>query len=898
MYTTRQIAEITGGSLLAGGDPGLLVSDLLIDSRRLIRPEGTMFVAVVTSRNDGHQYIGELYEKGVRTFLVNRDPRTVNRLTDNESPVTIHGSPKDASFILVPDTLVALQQLAAFHRRQFDIPVIGITGSNGKTIVKEWLNQLLSPDINVIRSPKSYNSQIGVPLSVWKMEKENQLAIFEAGISQPGEMEKLEEIIRPDYGIITNIGHAHDVYFASAIQKTDEKLRLFKHAKLLVYCSDHELIDRCVKFCDPARTFVPFTWSRKKDADLFVKDVRKGVMENVKNTVTKDVTTVTIVTKAGEELKFSIPFSDEASIENAIHCFALMVAMDGGGKGEKRKAKSEIFATSLLCCFATLTERLAALAPIAMRLELKDAINRCSIINDSYNNDINSLSIALDFLIQQNQHKKKTVILSDILQSGRDKNELYNEIAALLESKGIGRLIGIGRDMNKYSDKFRMQKNFFYTTDDFLLHYPVSSFQDEAILLKGARIFEFERISNALQQKAHETVLEINLDAMVHNLNHYRSLLRPGVKIMAMVKAFSYGSGSFEIANLLQFHRADYLAVAYADEGVELRKSGIHLPIMVMSPEEQSLDTLLKYNLEPEIYNLNILSKLEEAVKRNQTSGQEAIRVHIKLDTGMHRLGFQEEEVDELMAHLQKSENESSEVAKLRSSKIGSSEVAKLRSSEIKGIQVVSIFSHLAASEDPEEDGFTREQIRRFDAMSSRITAALGYPVHRHILNSAGISRFNEAQFDMVRLGIGLYGVGANDGEQQMMRNVSSLRTIVIQQKKIKKGETIGYNRRGIAKQDSVIAVIPIGYADGMDRRLGNGKGLVYIDGKASPIIGNVCMDLCMADVTGMKISEGDVVVIFDDAHPVMEIAKAAGTIPYEIMTGISGRVKRVYYHE
>jgi Alr-MurF fusion protein len=899
-YTVGKIAEIVSGKILPGGDPGIEIRDLLIDSRRLIRPEGTMFVAVVTSRNDGHQYIGELYEKGVRTFLVNREPGIKDarfRMQDSGCEMQdgeLSCIPHAASFILVPDTLKALQQIAAFHRRQFDIPVIGITGSNGKTIVKEWLNQLLSPDINVIRSPKSYNSQIGVPLSVWKMEKENQLAIFEAGISQPGEMEKLEEIIRPDYGIITNIGHAHDVYFASAIQKTDEKLRLFKHAKLLVYCSDHELIDSCVKLCDPARTYTPFSWSRHKPADLFVKDVRKGVMEDVKNTVTKDVTTVTAVTKTGEELSFSIPFTDDASIENAIHCFALIVAMDGEGKGEMSTQmklaiganKSEIFAISPFRHFAFLEERLATLAPIAMRLELKDAINRCSIINDSYNNDINSLSIALDFLIQQNQHKKKTVILSDILQSGRDKNELYNEIAALLESKGVGRLIGIGRDMNKYSDKFRMQKNFFYTTDDFLLHYPVSSFQDEAILLKGARIFEFERISNALQQKAHETVLEINLDAMVHNLNHYRSLLRPGVKIMAMVKAFSYGSGSFEIANLLQFHRADYLAVAYADEGVELRKSGIHLPIMVMSPEEQSLDTLLKYNLEPEIYNLKILSQLEEAVKRNQTSGQEAIRVHIKLDTGMHRLGFQEEEVDELIKRMQD--------ARYRMQDDPASRIPHPASV----FTVVSVFSHLAASEDAMEDEFTREQIRRFDAMSSRITAALGYPVLRHILNSAGISRFNEAQFDMVRLGIGLYGVGANDGEQQMMRNVSSLRTIVIQQKKIKKGETIGYNRRGIAKKDSVIAVIPIGYADGMDRRLGNGKGLVYIEGKATPIIGNVCMDLCMADVTGMKISEGDVVVIFDDAHPVTEIAKAAGTIPYEIMTGISRRVKRVYYYE
>jgi len=861
LYTLSKIAEIVGGKLFPENSADIQIRDILIDSRRLIRPEATLFVALVTARNDGHLFVDELYEKGVRAFLVVSSEHFATSL-----PRYL------ATLIKVPDTLVALQKLAAYHRRQFDIPVIGITGSNGKTIVKEWLYQLLSSDFNIIRSPKSYNSQIGVPLSVWKMEKENQLAIFEAGISEPGEMEKLEEIIRPDYGIITNIGHAHDEHFASAIQKTEEKLKLFKHSKVVVYCSDYGLIDTCIKKSAAERTYTPFSWSRSKPADLEVTEIttqnaergtqnaERGTRNAERKSQTAERGTPATSVKAlykGEELSFTIPFTDEASIENAIHCFALLL-----GIGDE--TNSEIFATSLPRYFATLS-------PIAMRLELKDAINHCSLINDSYNSDINSLSIALDFLAQQNQHNKKTVILSDILQSGKDKNDLYNEIAALLESKGIGKLIGIGRDISKYSDKFKMQKNFYLTTDDFLMHYPVSSFHAESILLKGARLFEFERISNALQQKAHETVLEINLDAMVHNLNHYRSLLKPGVKMMAMVKAFSYGSGSFEIANLLQFHRADYLAVAYADEGVELRKAAIHLPIMVMSPEEQSLDTLLKYNLEPEIYNMRILDQLEEALIRNQTSNQEAVRVHIKLDTGMHRLGFQEDEIDELIKRL---------------------------TSQNSKIAIVSIFSHLAASEDPAQDEFTREQIRHFDAMSSRIISATGYPALRHILNSAGISRFTEAQFDMVRLGIGLYGVGTNEEEQLRMRNVSSLRTVVIQQKSIKKNETIGYNRKGKAGQECNIAVIPIGYADGLDRRLGNGVGKVFIGGKAAAIIGNVCMDLCMADVTGMSVKEGDVVTIFGDEHPVTELAKAIGTIPYEVMTGISGRVKRIYYHE
>ena len=522
-----------------------------------------------------------------------------------------------------------------------------------------------------------------------------------------------------------------------------------------------------------------------------------------------------------------------------------------------------------------------------MRLELKEAINHCSLINDSYNSDINSLSIALDFLNQQNQQRNKSVILSDMLQTGRDKEELYQEISLMLDSRNISRIIGIGRDIMRYAGKFTMQKAFFTTTDEFLEHFPISSFQNETILLKGARLFEFEKISQALQQKAHETVMEINLDALIHNLNHFRSGLKPGTKTMAMVKAFSYGSGSFEIANVLQFHRVDYLAVAYADEGVELRKAGIHLPIMVMSPEEQSLDTLLKYNLEPEIYNLHILNLLESAIARNQTSIQQDVRIHIKLDTGMHRLGFAEEELAPLIEHL----------------------------SNNPGLRVQSVFSHLAASEDPAEDEFTLKQISRFTEMSSRITSALSYPVLLHILNSAGITRFPQAHFDMVRLGIGLYGVGSSAAEQALLRNVSTLKSVVTQVKCIPAGDTIGYNRKGKAEQDTLIAIIPVGYADGLNRRLGNGRGNLYIHGIPAPIIGNICMDLTMLDITrhaspvtrhaspvashdNPEVREGDEVIIFGDQHPVTELAKEIGTIPYEVLTGISRRVKRIYYYE
>ena len=837
--TVSEIASICGGTIhaVAGHDP--VIHDLLIDSRLLIHPEHTMFVALVSDRNDGHKYIAGLYEKGVRTFLVSRIPYPASRI------------PHPASFILVSDTLDALQALGAFHRSQFNIPVIGITGSNGKTIVKEWLFQMLSSDYRIIRSPKSYNSQIGVPLSVWKMTGGHDLAVFEAGISLPGEMEHLAKIINPTIGIFTNIGHAHDAHFESQHQKVEEKLKLFAGAKTLVYCSDYHLITECLVADTAYRNLKTFTWSRNQDADL---QILKVAGESSQSRITAKY--------YSEEFSFSIPFTDEASVENSIHCIAAMLVLG--------------YPVSRIPYPASL------LAPIAMRLELKEAVNHCSLINDSYNSDINSLSIALDFLNQQNQHPRKTIILSDVLQTGREKSELYREIASMLASRNIDRIIGIGRDMVRFSDVFSMQKAFFLTTDEFLLHFPVSSFQNETILLKGARLFEFEKISQLLQQKAHETVMEINLDALIHNLNHFRSGLQPGTKTMAMVKAFSYGSGSFEIASVLQFHRVDYLAVAYADEGVELRKAGIHLPVMVMSPEEQSLDTLLKYNLEPEIYNLHILDLLLESMARNQASALQEVRIHIKLDTGMHRLGFAEEELEPLTDRLKQNPQ----------------------------LRVQSVFSHLAASEDPAEDEFTRRQISLFRKMSQKVSGIFDYPVMLHILNSAGISRFPEARFDMVRLGIGLYGVGGSREEQAMLRNVSTLKSVITQVKHVPAGETIGYNRKGCAGKDTVIAIVPVGYADGLNRRLGNGRGNLFIHGKPAPIIGNVCMDLTMVDVTGISdtgygirdtgfgIREGDEVIIFGDQHPVAELAREIGTIPYEVLTGISRRVKRIYYYE
>ncbi len=665
-YSLPEVAFHTNGTLFPAREEDVFIREILIDSRRLIHPESTLFIAIVTERNDGHRYIDELYNKGVRNFLVSSLDQSGYRHENQNVP----GKTRyNANFILVDNTLNALQKLGAAHRSRFSIPVIGITGSNGKTIVKEWLFQLMNRDKKIIRSPKSYNSQIGVPLSVWKMNPANELALFEAGISLPGEMEKLEPIIRPTIGIFTNIGHAHDEGFRDLSQKVDEKLKLFIHSDVLIYCRDHELIHDKVIHEASLKNVKKFTWSRKQESDLQILHIIPGKLKE---------TILTGVFK-GREMTFSLPFTDETSIENAIHCWALMLLL--GYEAD------------------VISARMKVLVPIAMRLELKEAINHCSLVNDSYNSDINSLGIALDFLNQQTQHKKKTIILSDILQSGLDPVRLYQEISGILSGKGISRIIGIGKEISRQVWQFPMEKTFFPSTTEFLDWFPFSSLRDEAILLKGARIFEFERISHILQQKSHETILEIKLDALIHNLNYYRSKLIPGTKTMAMVKAFSYGSGSFEIANLLQFHRVDYLAVAYTDEGIELRKAGITIPIMVMNPEEHSFDLLIQYNLEPEIYNFRVFGMLEQAISKNQGGSGIPVPVHLKIDTGMHRLGFDSSEIDILVQRLKKDPE----------------------------LCVQSVFSHLAASEDPAEDDFTRKQIESLRATAEKIQAGLGY---------------------------------------------------------------------------------------------------------------------------------------------------------------------------
>ena len=822
-YSLQKVAEIVGGKLVGVLDERR-ISDLLIDSRHLMDPAQTLFFALKSQRNDGHKYIEDLYEKGVRAFVVCHQP-----------DVLCH----EASFIVVSDTLKALQLLASYHRQQFDIPVIGITGSNGKTIVKEWLYQMLSPDYSIVRSPKSYNSQVGVPLSVWQMNEGDELAIFEAGISEPDEMMALQDIIRPTIGVFTNIGQAHEENFINRAQKVGEKMNLFTRAKSLVYCMDYADIQQVIIRSNLAEKLNLFTWSRKfKEADLFVRQISK----------TEKTATIDCVFQ-GESLAFAIPFADKASVENAIHCIAVGLLM---------KMTPELIA-----------QRLLTLTTIAMRLEIKAGMNNCTIINDYYNSDINSLGIALDVMRHQHQHQRNVVILSDILQSGRNEMDLYAEIAQLLKTKGVDMLIGIGEGITRQSGKFEMESHFFPNVADFLAHFPFSKFNNQTILLKGARAFEFEQIGMELQEKAHETVLEINFNHLVNNLNHFRSKIKPETKLMVMVKAFGYGSGNLEVSNVLQFHNVDYLTVAFADEGVELRRAGINLPIMVMSPEVNSYDNIIKYHLEPEVFSFRNLEFIEKAIENLALPEAHPLNVHIKLDTGMHRLGFSNAELPELIRRIQANPM----------------------------LHVKSVFSHLATADNPAEDDFTLSQIHNFEEGSRVVQEAFPY-VLRHILNTAGISRFSQYQFDMVRLGIGLYGVPTCESDKGLLEPVVSLKTTINQIKHIPAGDSIGYNRHGRAEHDMRIGIVPIGYADGLSRLLGNGNGTFFVHDKPVEIVGDICMDMCMLDLTDIEAEEGDTVVIFDAEHDIADIARACQTIPYEIMTRVSQRVKRVYYQE
>ena len=821
LYSLEQVAIMTGGELFSQ-HPQTGVERLLIDSRRQVAVDGTLFFAIAGERHDGHKYIGDLYDKGFRNFVIS------NRAVVGKFP--------EASFIVVPNTLYALQELAGKHRQQLNLPIVAITGSNGKTTVKEWLFQLLYGPFNLVRSPKSYNSQVGVPLSVWEVHPEHEVAVLEAGISQVGEMKKLEAILQPEIGLFTNIGEAHSENFDTLEQKTREKLHLFRRCNKLIYCRDHELIHTCIEN-DPAL----------KDVEKIIWSFHHEAFLQVRETVVSDATTEVEV-QVGENLwRYQLPFTDSASLENSLHCFTVALVLGA----DPQELVGEFF----------------KLSPVAMRLEIKAGVNGCTLINDTYNSDPESLSVALDLLERQSQHEKKTLILSDLHQSGREEEALYREISNRLSKKSVNRIIGIGQAIQQYAENFQApEKQFFPDTESFMRQLSFSQFSDEAILIKGARSFGFERISSKLQQKNHETVLEINLQSMVENLNYYRRQMGANTRIMAMVKAFSYGSGSYEIASLLEYHRVDYLAVAYADEGVELRRAGIQLPIMVMNPESQSHEALLEHRLEPEIYSLRTLKEFVSAARKFPDN--ETVYIHLKLETGMHRLGFETKDLQEALSFL----NAQSQV------------------------KVRTAFSHLAAADEAHHDEFTRGQIQRFDSMSKTVQSALDYPIWRHIVNSAGALRFPEARFDMVRLGIGLYGLGVSAKYQLLP--VSRLKTTISQIKTLPEGETVGYGRKGQAPSERQIATIPIGYADGLNRRFSNGRLSLRINGQSAPIIGNVCMDMTMLDVTGLQVEEGDEVVVFENAEDLRHMAEVLETIPYEILTGVSRRVKRIYYQE
>ena len=818
-YHVSDIAQYLHSEAFVNDSVNTEVNHLLFDSRKLTHAASTLFFALKGEHKDGHTFIDDLVTRGVRNFIIS-DKNCVSKLPD-------------CNYILVNNTKDALQSLAAIHRQHFQIPMIAITGSNGKTSVKEWLYLLLRHNKNVVRSPKSYNSQIGVPLSVWGINHNHELGIFEAGISQKGEMEKLEEILKPTIGIITNIGEAHSQNFDSRLDKASEKVKLFKDCKTIIYNKDYAALNTALR---NYKNKEYFTISHKSNANLKITNIEKQIGNTIISGIFKHETN-----------SITIPFTDNGSIENAITCWALMLYLNYNSK--------------------VISEQMQGLSPVAMRLELKQGINNCSIINDSYNSDLGSIAIALDFLSQQKQHDKHTVILSDVLQSGDASEALYSNIANLIKQKNVNRFIGIGLEIKKYAHLFDRNAEFHNSTLRFLHDYDLNKFDNESILIKGARKFTFEKITEALQGKAHDTILEIDLNAFAHNLNFYRSKLKPKTKLMVMVKAFTYGSGSFEIANLLQFHHVDYLAVAYTDEGISLRKAGIKLPIMVMNPEQQGFDAMIKNCLEPEIYSLNILNKFDVALQRK---GIQNWPVHIKLDTGMHRLGFEEKDLDALTDYLNNHDS----------------------------VKVKTVFTHLASADNPVDDAFTKIQLEKFELFTDIISESINDAFDKHVLNSAGILRYNDEQFEMVRLGIGLHGISSVEEGMKNLEPVATLITTISQVKTVSAGDSVGYGTQAKVIKETTIATVAIGYADGYDRRLGNGVGYMMIKGNKVNTLGNICMDMSMLDVSGLDVREGDEVLVFGKELPITELATKIGTIPYELLTNISERVKRVYYHE
>ncbi|MDR1113003.1 MAG: bifunctional UDP-N-acetylmuramoyl-tripeptide:D-alanyl-D-alanine ligase/alanine racemase [Bacteroidales bacterium] len=821
MFTSIHLLDILNPVAQQINKPDAPIVHLCFDSRKVLQPAATLFFAIQTEHRDGHDYIRDMMGKGVVNFVITRN-------------IADYQHYANCNFFQVAHAVAAMQQLAAWHRAQFHYPVIGITGSNGKTIVKEWLAVMLADQYNLIKNPNSYNSQIGVPFSVWQMNGRHNLAVFEAGISHPGEMEALARVIQPTTGIITNIGTAHSQYFTDHLEKTKEKLKLFANAEALIYCCDHAELHELLKD-DKYQHLTKISWGQNSEA-CYKLTQKVTLAATTKITLDDDI--------------FTIPFTDAASVENALHIVALLRRLN--------YAASEI------------NEKLQRLAPISMRLEIQEAVNRSLMINDTYSLDLSSLRIALDFLVSQAAHRSKTLILSDFEQATPLTESDYEDINELLRQKNIARLLSVGEQLKTHQHQFHLpEQHFFNSTAELLQHFSALRFDHEAILIKGARNFKFERIVDLLRFKTHKTILQVSLPAIVNNLNYYRSFLKPDTKMVAMVKALCYGLGDAELINELIYNNIDYLAVAYADEGVRLRQRHIHTPIIVLGAEGHSFEMMLNWGLEPEIFNFYYLEELIKILSYHTEI--EEFKIHLKFDTGIHRLGFEWQDIDKLMAVIKRAPQ----------------------------LKVVSIFSHLAAAEDENEDAFTRGQIALFKQICDCIKPQLPYPVLCHILNSAGISRFaDEAQLDMVRLGLGLYGYSYIAKDLPHLQDPVTLKTVITEVKSIGKGETVGYNRTFMAQEAMTLAIIPIGYADGLPSELSNGVGKALVRGKLVPIIGKICMDMCMIDVSGLTVSEGDEVEMYGHANPLDKVAISIGKIPYELLTAIARRVPRVYVME
>ena len=834
IYSLKEIIAIAGCKTIGPvGDTA--IDTLLTDSRSLLTPESTMFFALTTNHGSGVRYINELYDKGVRAFVIDHADDT----NTDDMPEAV---------FLVGDTLATLQRIAATHRRRCNenLRMVGITGSNGKTIVKEWLYQLIGHHQHTIRSPRSYNSQTGVPLSIMLLQPDTELAIIEAGISLPGEMQKLEPIISPQTVVLTNIGSAHQENFVSLKQKAKEKLALADKAQTIVYPADNNVIKEAIAELGIAENKL-FGWSATDNTcPLYISSINTG----------KDETTICYSLRNKEKGQYTIPFIDRASIHNSITCLCTAAALGFDHH--------------------TIATAMAGLEPVAMRLEVKEGQRNLTIINDSYNSDVNSLSIALDFMGRRGQgamshraSEQRILILSDILQSGEEKHNLYAKVSELVAAQHIDLLIAIGREIEPHLHSFTVEHRHYATTDELLHDSLLDTLHDAVVLIKGARPFRFDKITSLLEKRVHETILEVNLNAIVDNLNHYRSLMKPDTKIVCMVKASAYGAGSIEVSKTLQDHKVDYLAVAVADEGVALRQAGIRSHIMVMNPEMTAFHDLFQYHLEPEIYNFNLLHALIRAARHE---GVTNFPIHIKLDTGMHRLGFHPTaDIEQLICELNEEPGASA-------------------------VKPASVFSHFVGSDGAQFDDFTRQQFAIFDNASRRLQQAFRHRILRHICNSAGIERFPQYHLDMVRLGIGLYGI--NPFDNSVINTVSTLKTTILQIRNVDATDTVGYSRWGKLTRPSRIAAIPIGYADGLNRHLGRGTGYCIVNGKEAPYVGNICMDVCMIDVTDIDCREGDSVEIFGEQLPVTVLSDKLDTIPYEILTSVSERVKRVYYND